>query len=149
MELGFKRNSRDSSYVEIGWNLWGLLPHLLPQRSAYRLARTACNRDARKFSKGSLVGANDVPLLGACRRSDDEVVGATWRSRPPNVRQQIGMCLGHVEVVGLNRDGVENRCHKALPLLLPAPFGQLDTDPQLRHGDRRDRYVIAVVDHLL
>ena len=90
-----------------------------------------------------------MPLLGSCRRSDDEVVGTTWRSCPPNVRQQIGMCFGHVEIVGLNRNGVENRRYEALPLLSPAPFRQLDTDSQLRHGDRRDRNVIAVVNHFL
>jgi hypothetical protein len=31
VELGFKPNPPRSNYVEIGWNLWGLLPHLLPQ----------------------------------------------------------------------------------------------------------------------
>lgn len=65
------------------------------------------------------------------------------------MRQQIGVCFGNVEVVGLNRDGVENRRHKALPLLPPAPFRELDTDSQLRHGDRRNRDVIAVVNYVL
>ena len=32
VELGFKRFFAGSSYVEIGWNLWGTLPHFLPQR---------------------------------------------------------------------------------------------------------------------
>jgi len=59
------------------------------------------------------------------------------------------MFFGNVEVVGLNRDGVENRRYEMLPLLPPASFRQLDADSQLRHGDRRDRDVIAVVNHFL
>jgi hypothetical protein len=34
-------------------------------------------------------------------------MGATWRSRPPNVCQQIGVSFRDVEVVGLNRDRIE------------------------------------------
>lgn len=30
----FQANFAKSSYVEIGWNLWGMLPHLVPQRIA-------------------------------------------------------------------------------------------------------------------
>jgi hypothetical protein len=30
----FQAVSARSNYVENGWNLWGMLPHLLPQRSA-------------------------------------------------------------------------------------------------------------------
>ncbi len=59
------------------------------------------------------------------------------------------MCFGHVEVVGLDRDSVEDRRHEALPLLPPAPFCQLDTDSQLRHRERRNRNVIAIVDDFI
>jgi len=29
----FQAEFARSNYVEIGWNLWGMLPHLLPQRN--------------------------------------------------------------------------------------------------------------------
>lgn len=73
-------------------------------------------------------------------------MGTAWRPVSPNVRQQIGMCCGHVEVVGLNRNGAENRLDETLPLLPPAPFRQLDANPQLGHGDRSDRDIIIVID---
>lgn len=58
------------------------------------------------------------------------------------------MCFGNIEVVGLNRDSVENRRHEALALVSPAPLRQLNANLQLRHSDRRDRDVVAVVDHI-
>lgn len=36
-----------------------------------------------------------------------------------------------------------------MPRLVPSRLRQLDTEWQLRHGDRRDRNVIAVVNHFL
>ena len=30
----FQAEFARSNYVEIGWNLWGMLPHLLPQAGA-------------------------------------------------------------------------------------------------------------------
>lgn len=56
------------------------------------------------------------------------------------------MRLGHVEVVGLNRDGVENSRDEALALVPPVPLRQLHANLQLRHGDRRHRDIIAVID---
>ena len=76
-------------------------------------------------------------------------MGATWRSRPTDVYQQIRMRFGNIEVVGLDRDGLENCRHKILSFLSPASFRQLDADAQLRHGNRRDRDVIAIVDRFL
>jgi hypothetical protein len=76
-------------------------------------------------------------------------VGAARRSRPPNVCQQAGMRVSHVEVVGLDRDSVENRCDEALALFPPTPFRQLDADLQLRHGDHCHRNIIAIVDRFV
>jgi hypothetical protein len=73
-------------------------------------------------------------------------MGTAWGPFSPNVCQQIGMGCGHFEVVELNRNSVENRINKALPLLPSAPFRQLDANPQLRHRNRGDRDIIAVVD---
>ena len=39
----FQAVSAQSSYVEIGWNLWGTLPHFLPQQIA--LKRTAAGTE--------------------------------------------------------------------------------------------------------
>lgn len=58
------------------------------------------------------------------------------------------MRFGDIEVIGLNRDGVQNRGDEPLTLIPPAPFCQLNANLQLRHGDRRDRDIITVVDHL-
>ena len=93
-----------------------------------------------------MIEAHDLSLPGSRRRSDDEVVGAARRPPLPNVCQEGSVCLSHVEIVGLNRDGVENRCDETLALLPPAPFRQLNSDPQLSHGDRRHRDIISVVD---
>lgn len=56
------------------------------------------------------------------------------------------MRFGHVQVVRLNRDGVENRCDESLAPMPPPPLGQLNADTQLRHGNRRHRDVVVVVD---
>jgi hypothetical protein len=93
-----------------------------------------------------MVRTHYLPLPGSRRRSDDEVVGTARRACPTDVRQENGMCLGHVEVVGLDRDGIKNRCYEALALIPPAPLRQLNAHSQLRHGDRRDRDIITVVD---
>src|SRR6478672_1733965 len=58
------------------------------------------------------------------------------------------MRFGNVEVVGLNRDGVENRSDEPLPFIPPAPFRQLNANLQLRHGDRSNRDIVTVVDHI-
>lgn len=55
--------------------------------SMSRLAEIICERNAGEFDKASPVRADDLPLLGSCRRSDDEVVGAARRSFAPNVCQ--------------------------------------------------------------
>lgn len=55
------------------------------------------------------------------------------------------MSLGHLEVVGLDRDSVENRRDEALPLVTPTPLRQLNANPQLRHGNSRYSDIITVV----
>jgi hypothetical protein len=56
--------------------------------------------------------------------------------------------FGNVKVVGLNRDGVENRSDEPLTLIPPTPFRQLNANLQLSHGDRRNRDIITVVKHI-
>ncbi len=58
------------------------------------------------------------------------------------------MHFGHDKVIGLDRNDLENRLDETLTLLSPAPFRQLNANPQLRHGDRRDSDIITVVDRL-
>jgi hypothetical protein len=59
------------------------------------------------------------------------------------------MRFGNVEVVGLNRDGVENRRDESLTLIPPPPpLRQLNANFQLGHGNRRHRDIITIVDHL-
>ncbi len=58
------------------------------------------------------------------------------------------MRLGNVKVVGLNRDGVENRSGEPLTLIPPTSFRQLNANLQLRHGDRRNRDIITIVEHI-
>lgn len=113
-----------------------------------RLTRTACDRDAGKVDEGGQVGADHLPLPGSCRRSDDEVVGATWRTRPPDMRQQGGVRFGNVKVVGLDRDGVENGSDEPLTFIPPTSLRQPNANLQLRHGDRRHRDIISVVEHI-
>ncbi len=105
--------------------------------------------NAGKLGKATSVEAHDLPLLGSSRRSDDEVVGTAWGARSPDVRQQDCVGLGYLEVIGLNREGVEDRGDETLALVPPAPFRQLNTNPQLCHGDRRDGDIVTVADRVV
>lgn len=124
-----KRSSRDRDHLD-------------------RLAQSAYKEDIGQLGKATFVEAHDLPFPGTRRRRDDEVVGAPWRSSPTDVRQESSVCLGHVEVVRLNREGVQNCRYKALAFLAPAPFRELNANLQLRNGDRRYSDIITVVDHL-
>ncbi len=74
----------------------------------------------------------------------------TARGAPsPDVRQQDSVGLGYLEVIGLNRNGVENRRDEALAFVPPAPFRQLNANPQLRHGDRGNSNIVTVADRLV
>jgi hypothetical protein len=95
-----------------------------------------------------LIGSHNLPLPGSRRRGDDEVVGATRRARTPDVRQESGVGLSNIELIGLNRDGVENRSNEPLARIPPAPFRQLNANLKLRHGDRRNRDIVTVVNHI-
>jgi len=75
-------------------------------------------------------------------------MGAAGRSFTAHVRQQDSVRLGHAEVVDVDRDSAEDRGDKTLALLPPSPFRHLNADLQLRHGDRRDRDVIAILDRI-
>lgn len=132
--------------MRIGWDLSGTLPRLLPQRSVHCLTRTACNRNLGEFGKAALIQAHDLPLPSPRRRGDDEVVSAPRRTRPPDVRQKSGVRFSNFELVRLDRNSVEDRSDEALTLVAPAPLRQLNANLQLRHGNRRDRDIITVVD---
>jgi hypothetical protein len=62
--------------------------------------------------------------------------------------QQSGMRLGHIEVINLNRSGVQNCRDKTLAGFPPTPLRQLNANPQLGNGDRRYCDIITVVDRL-
>lgn len=106
-------------------------------------------RNAGELGKATSIEAYDLPLLGSCRRGDDEVVGATRGTYSPNVRQQDSVGLGYIKVIGLNRDGVENRGNEALALFPPTPFRQLNANSQLCHGERRNSDIVTVTDRLV
>lgn len=76
-------------------------------------------------------------------------MGTARGARSPDVRQEGSVLLGYLKVIGLNRNGVENRRDEALALVPPAPFRQLNANPQLRHGDRRNSDIITVADRLV
>lgn len=73
---------------------------------------------------------------------------ATRPACPLDVCQQGGVRFGHDEVIGLDRNDLENRLDETLTLLSPAPVRQPNANPQLRHGDRRYSDIITVVDRL-
>jgi hypothetical protein len=75
-------------------------------------------------------------------------MGTARRTGPTDVRQESRMCLGHIQVVGLNRDSVEDAYDEALALGPSAPLRQLNPNLQLRYRDRRHRDIIAVVDRI-
>jgi len=60
--------------------------------------------------------------------------------------QESGVGLGDVKVVGLNRNGVENRRDEAFALVTPAPVCQPNADLQLSHSNSRHRDVVGVVE---
>lgn len=62
------------------------------------------------------------------------------------MRQQSGMGIGHIGVVGLDRDGFQDRRDETLTLLPPAPFRQLHTNLQLGNGDRCNGDIVAIGD---
>jgi len=105
--------------------------------------------DAGELGKATSVEAHDLPLLGSRRRRDNEVVGTARDTGSPNVRQQDSVGLGYREVIGLNRNRVEDRGDEALAPIPPTPFRQLNTNPQLCHGDGRDSDIVTVADHLV
>ena len=57
------------------------------------------------------------------------------------------MRFGHVQVVRLNRNGVEDCRYEALTFVPPTSLRQLNANLQLRHGDGRYRDIVTVVDH--
>jgi hypothetical protein len=62
--------------------------------------------------------------------------------------QEYGVYLGYAKVIGLDRNGIENCGDEALALGPPAPFCQLNADPQLCHRDHRNGDVVAVTDRI-
>lgn len=58
------------------------------------------------------------------------------------------MRLSNTELIGLNGDGVENRGNEPLARISPTPSRQLNADLELRHGNRRNRDIVIVVDHI-
>jgi len=75
-------------------------------------------------------------------------MGTPRRSGAAYVGQESGMGIGHIDVVDLNRNSIENARHEALAPLPTVAFGQLNPDLQLSHGDRCDRDVVGIVDQL-
>ncbi len=118
-------------------------------RDAQRLVSPTREGDPGELGKAPSIKAHDLPLLSSCRRSDDEVVGAARGSHPPDVRQQDSVGLDYLKVIGLNRDGIENRGDEALAFVPSAPFCQLNAHPQLCHGNRRNSDIVTVADRLV
>jgi hypothetical protein len=90
-----------------------------------------------------LIGSHDLPLPGSRRSGDDEVVGATRRPRTPDVGQESGVGLSDIELIGLNRDGVENRGNEPLARISPAPFRQLNANRKSRRETLRQNHSIT------
>lgn len=91
--------------------------HIAPfvaQRRTHRPTEAACKGDIRELGEATLVQAHDLPFPSSRRCGDDEVVSAARHACLPNMGQQSGMRLGHVEVVRLNRDGIKNSRDEAL-----------------------------------
>jgi len=59
------------------------------------------------------------------------------------------MGLRHVDVVGLDRDCVQNGGDKSGTRLTSVLVSQLNTHPELCHGDRGYRYIVLIVDELI
>ncbi len=90
-----------------------------------------------------------MPFPGSRGRSNDEVMGTARGALSPDVRQQDSMGLGHLDVIRLNRDGLENRGDEALALVSSASLRQLNANLQLRHGDRRNSNIVTVADRFV
>ena len=71
---------------------------------------------------------------------------AAWLAFPPDMGQKSGVSLGHLEVISLDRDGVEHSRNEPLAPLSSPPLCKLNTDLQLSYGDRRHRNIVVVVD---
>ena len=56
------------------------------------------------------------------------------------------MRLGYIQVIGLNRNGIEDCRDEALAFVPSAPLREPNANLQLRHGDGRYRDIITVVD---
>ena len=93
------------------------------------------------------VGGHDGSGTGAGSGCDEEIVRASGPSLPSRVREQDGVGLGDLDVVGLNRDGRQQRVDKGRPRGPAPPGRKLHADHQLRGRDRCDRDVVFIADH--
>jgi RNA polymerase sigma-70 factor, ECF subfamily len=120
VELGFKPNPRQLNHVEIGWNLWGALPHFLPQRD--------CLLAVPGYGSQTRPDQRDGPALAG----DHTLPAAPNRYGRCNARANAG----HMEVMARNTDGDE-----ALPReLAEVRFSRLYRDHEqevLRYALRR------------
>lgn len=84
---------------------------------------------------------------GRGRSRDQQIVRTSRPALAPDLRHKTSMDPGDVRRVLLDRDQRENFIHKSLPIGPSCRIGQLHTDEQLGHSDRRDRHIIGVSYH--
>ena len=114
----------------------------------HRSSRTS-QRHFGKPLEASRIRAHDLSLAGPSRRRDDQIVRAAGPAAASSVGEQDAMRPRHIEVVGLDRDRLQDRGKKPLPLCSPLAIGQLDSDRQLGDADRGDCHVVLISDQLL
>jgi hypothetical protein len=62
------------------------------------------------------------------------------------MRQQGAMCLCYLQVIRLDRDGIQHGAYELRALFPSRSFRHLHSDSQLRHRNRRHRDIVVVVD---
>src|SRR5215208_2469146 len=105
------------------------------------------NRDLGQLVEPGGVGGDDGPGTGPGGGGDEEIMGAAGPSLPARVREQDGVDLGDLDVVGLDRDGRQQRLDKRPARRLAPSVRELDADHQLRDRHRCDRDVVFITDH--
>lgn len=104
--------------------------------------------DAREVRKSQLVGAQDLSPRGLGSGRDDQIVCTTRRALSADMDQQFGVRLRDRLVVVDDRDRRQDIVEEGKTISLASARGQHDANPQLGHGDGRDRDLVIIVDGL-
>ncbi len=102
-----------------------------------------------QVGEGRGVSRDDRPAGRSCCRRDQQVVRSAWCALAAHLHEQTSVSLGNCDVVGDHRDRCEDILDERLPRSGSPSRSEQRADPQLSDGDRCDRDIVLVSDHLV